>query len=194
MLDKYKYMESRILKEYPNYRIYEDGTVIRMAHKSAKGSFLKEKEIKAHLAKNRYLMLSLHNKKGQMTLFYLHRLVYQAFLGEIPTGFEIDHIDGDRTNCKVQNLRLSTHRANCNNPESVKNYRASNAREKGKYDKERLYEAKNNTTDDMFIRTYMKLAKGEGKLGVMDIIKELHVGFPRARRIMDMASNRTNTA
>lgn len=38
----------------------------------------------------------------------LHRTVWTAFKGPIPKGFEIDHIDRDRTNNKLSNLRLVT--------------------------------------------------------------------------------------
>jgi len=33
------------------------------------------------------------------------RVVYEAFLGEIPAGKQIDHIDGDQTNNHYSNLR-----------------------------------------------------------------------------------------
>jgi len=50
----------------------------------------------------------------------LHRLVYELFVGEIPKGYEIDHIDNDRTNNRIDNLRIVTHKENLNNPLSVK--------------------------------------------------------------------------
>ena len=34
-----------------------------------------------------------------------HRLVYEAFAGKIKTGLEIDHIDGDKHNNDITNLR-----------------------------------------------------------------------------------------
>ena len=46
----------------------------------------------------------------------IHQLVYENFVGEIPDGYEIDHIDGDKTNNTVYNLRLVTHKENMNNP------------------------------------------------------------------------------
>ena len=182
-------MEFRTLKDYPNYRIYEDGTVVRLAHRIAKGVNLKEKTIKKALMKKGYLTVTLHDKNGQRKRFYVHRLVFEAFFGEIPAGYEIDHINGDRTDCTVQNLRLSTHRANCRNPESIKRYRMANAREKGKYDKERLYKAQYELTDDMLLETYVAYVEENGELSIMDMMRELHIGFPRARRIMAMYLN-----
>ena len=41
-------------------------------------------------------------------IYSIHRLVYEAFIGEIPEGMKVDHIDGNRSNNKVSNLRLVT--------------------------------------------------------------------------------------
>jgi hypothetical protein len=45
--------------------------------------------------------------------FWLNRLVWQAFYGEIPEGMQIDHIDGDRLNNALVNLRPVTPKQNC---------------------------------------------------------------------------------
>jgi len=42
----------------------------------------------------------------------VHSLVCEAFLGERPDGFEIDHIDGDPTNNHLANLEYVTHSEN----------------------------------------------------------------------------------
>jgi len=182
-------MEFRILKNYPHYRIYEDGTVVRMEHKSAKGSLLSEKEIKGHMERNKYLILILHDKNGNRKRFYLHRLVYEAFFGEIPEGFEIDHINGKREDCSVQNLRLATHKGNCNNPESIRNYRVSNSLESGKYNRERMYEGLFKTTDDMIGQTYLRLLNERGDVSIKELMDAAHCGYPRAKRIMSELPN-----
>ncbi len=46
-------------------------------------------------------------------LYGLHRIVWRYFYGEIPT--EIDHIDGNRSNNKIKNLRNVTHKENGKN-------------------------------------------------------------------------------
>ena len=45
----------------------------------------------------------------------IHRLVWMAFRGAIPKGFEVDHIDRDPSNNKLSNLRLLTHKENTAN-------------------------------------------------------------------------------
>ena len=47
---------------------------------------------------------------------YVHRLVYETFVGPIPEGMVIDHINADRDDNSVVNLRCVTHKENANNP------------------------------------------------------------------------------
>jgi hypothetical protein len=46
------------------------------------------------------------------SVWLLHRLVYSAFNGPIPEDKVVDHIDGDKFNNKLSNLRLLTPREN----------------------------------------------------------------------------------
>jgi len=48
------------------------------------------------------------NDLGEIKLFKINRLVYMAFNGEIPEGYEVDHIDGDRFNNSIDNLQILT--------------------------------------------------------------------------------------
>lgn len=40
--------------------------------------------------------------------YKMHRLIWIMFNGDIPDGLVIDHIDQDRDNNKIENLRLAT--------------------------------------------------------------------------------------
>ena len=55
--------------------------------------------------KNGYLMVGLH-KNGTRKMCYVHRLVAESFIGPCPEGFEVDHINRDRRDNKVKNLRF----------------------------------------------------------------------------------------
>lgn len=43
---------------------------------------------------------------------YEHRYVWESANGPIPDGFEINHIDGDKTNNIIENLELVTRQRN----------------------------------------------------------------------------------
>ncbi len=42
----------------------------------------------------------------------VHRLVHETFMGAIPKGFQVDHIDEDKLNNTVENLQLLTRQKN----------------------------------------------------------------------------------
>lgn len=53
-------------------------------------------------------------KDGNYKHFQIHRLVYEAFSGEIPDGLQVNHIDENPLNCSISNLNLMTAKENCN--------------------------------------------------------------------------------
>lgn len=57
-------------------------------------------------------------KKG----YLLHRLIWIFFNGDISDGFQIDHIDGDKSNNRIENLRMATKNQNMWN-RKAKGYR-----------------------------------------------------------------------
>ena len=50
----------------------------------------------------------------------LHRLIWETFVGEIPEGMEIDHIDTNKANNNLDNLRCVTPKENSNNKLTLK--------------------------------------------------------------------------
>lgn len=63
---------------------------------------------------NGYWQVGLTDDSGESHVFYLHRLIWTAVNGEIPYGYEINHIDEDKSNCSIFNLSLCTHKENIN--------------------------------------------------------------------------------
>ncbi|ATE85769.1 HNH homing endonuclease [Shigella phage Sf12] len=43
---------------------------------------------------------------------YVHRIVWEMHNGDIPEGMEIDHINGSRSDNRVENLRIVSHSEN----------------------------------------------------------------------------------
>lgn len=52
--------------------------------------------------------------------FTLHRLLWQIFIGPIPDGMQIDHINGDSFDNRLENLRLGSHQQNNFNKRRLK--------------------------------------------------------------------------
>jgi hypothetical protein len=63
--------------------------------------------LKSFIALSGYPSINL-TKKGFRKQYLLHRLVLEAFIGKCPDGMEGCHNDGNRTNCKLDNLRWDT--------------------------------------------------------------------------------------
>ena len=53
-------------------------------------------------------------KDGEQIMFLVHRLVYEAFNGKIPEGMQVNHIDEDKSNNRLENLNLMTPKENTN--------------------------------------------------------------------------------
>ena len=99
----------KTIQDYPAYTINERGEVT-----SFKG--LKPRKLKpqpASQSKKGYLQIRLFNKeypKGK--LHYIHRLVYNHFIGNIAPKLHIDHRDGNPRNNNVTNLQMMSGREN----------------------------------------------------------------------------------
>lgn len=101
-------MLQKVCPEYPTLLIGEDGTVTRMASSRLRlpkhniWQEYPEKELRQSTAGRGYLKVSCKN--GPKRDVYVHHLVYMAFHGPIPSGIEINHKDGNKTNNHWTNL------------------------------------------------------------------------------------------
>jgi hypothetical protein len=94
------------IKNYPNYFISEDGTVESRAQ--LKPKILKQQPV---TQTKTYKQVRLFNKElfsRNGELHYIHRLVYETFVGDIPEDMTVDHVDDDPTNNQLYNLQLLT--------------------------------------------------------------------------------------
>ena len=54
-----------------------------------------------------------------------HRLIWEHVHGPIPAGMSIDHINGDRADNRISNLRLVTHQENIRHRDERKRQKKS---------------------------------------------------------------------
>ena len=85
----------------------------------------REKILRPSTLKNGYLQVMLYNN-GKTEQLKVHRIIYESFYGNIPEGMVIDHIDTNRQNNSVENLRCVTHKENVNNPITKKRMNEAN--------------------------------------------------------------------
>ena len=88
------------------YEISEDGRFLR--------NIKSKKYVKATLGPNGYYYFHV-SLKGEQHLRTAHSLVAECWLGPRPEGYEIDHIDRNKTNNDWRNLRYVTHKENVAN-------------------------------------------------------------------------------
>jgi hypothetical protein len=62
----------------------------------------------------RYFTVALC-RDGKPRSHTIHSLIAEAFIGPRPEGADIDHIDGDRKNNAISNLRYVSHKINVRN-------------------------------------------------------------------------------
>lgn len=121
------------VKGFENYLIYNDGLVFNQKY----NRFLKE-------GTNRYgYKLVCLYKEGKGKMFLVHRLVALHYIPNPDNKPDVDHIDGDKANNHVSNLRWTTRLENTNafqkirinNTSGIKNISFNKSQNRWKYDK-----------------------------------------------------------
>ena len=113
--------EKEIWKDIPNYEgLYQASNLGRVKSlerfRKGKNGFLasvKEKILKTLMLNSGYYQVRLYkNSIGKMYL--IHRLIWETFNGQIPEGYELNHLDEIPSNNRLSNLSLVTHKENIN--------------------------------------------------------------------------------
>jgi hypothetical protein len=105
-------------KEYENYKVSNFGRLKR------------NDVIKMIRKRDGYLISSISDKKDRM----VHRLVAEAFIPNPNNKKFVDHIDTNRSNNNVNNLRWATYKENNNNEETKRKRAITQSKKVDKYD------------------------------------------------------------
>lgn len=85
----------KILPQYPNYLIFEDGTVF---------SILSRSWLSPHPKKTGYQELILIDSDGKKNYVLIHRIVAECFCEKREGANEVNHINGDKADNRAINL------------------------------------------------------------------------------------------
>ena len=101
IIDEVKYYKH---PKFSNYAASKDGDVINV----------KKNKVMSMIKNNcGYLHFNIYNKDLKKIKTNLqHRFVYEVFNGKIPSHLEIDHLNENKTDNRIKNLQLLTHKQN----------------------------------------------------------------------------------
>lgn len=89
---------------YFGYKVFADGSVL-----GKRGTKLRQYTKKTVTMGYKYISIMVEGKCLQKSV---HSVVYEAFVGAIPKGMHVDHIDDNPTNNDISNLQVLTPRQN----------------------------------------------------------------------------------
>lgn len=94
-----------LTKELLNERYWYDEVSGELRYKvrSSSLSRVQVNEVAGTINWAGYRVVNVNGKQ-----YRAHRMIWTMLVGEIPEGYDIDHIDGNRANNHISNLRLAT--------------------------------------------------------------------------------------
>jgi hypothetical protein len=90
---------------FPQHRAGKDGSIWSI--KSGKW-----RRLKPHTGNHGYQVVNLGDPLRGQYGYLVHRLILLTFRGACPQGQEARHLDGDRQNCRLRNLKWGTRSEN----------------------------------------------------------------------------------
>ena len=103
-MNKHKFINVKPINGHENYFICDDGSVLSLRGK-------KPKLLKGRLTSKKYLLVTLMKDDGSSS-YLIHRLVAKHFISNLNNYPQVDHIDQNKINNNVNNLRWATNQMN----------------------------------------------------------------------------------
>lgn len=144
------------------YFYYKEGELywkIKVANR------IKQGDLVGNFSKIDYKRVKLLGKT-----YLVHRVIYEMMMGSIPEGYQVDHINGDKLDNRIENLRLATPEQNSKN---TKGRTTSKTGVKGVF----FHKASKKYRSDITIN------KGKVCLGYFDTIKEAAAAYATAAKL-----------
>ena len=99
----------------PQYFVADNGTIYSRKISKRYNQFGEMRVVRPRKHPSGYLYVGMYigaGKNKKRLWRRVHRVVVEAFINKIPTAMDVDHIDGNRHNNEVTNLRIVTHSEN----------------------------------------------------------------------------------
>jgi hypothetical protein len=108
--------ELKELKGFTDYWVHSNGKIYSTKISPRYNPTGELRLLQPNYNKSGYLYygvwMDVINSKSKRYWLRAHRIIYETLVGEIPKGYEIDHINGDRHDNNINNLRIVTHSQN----------------------------------------------------------------------------------
>jgi len=101
----------KTIPNFPGYLITKDGRIWCKPYIDTIGRKRKGKWIKTNLVFNGYMAATLHKNRKQYHCF-VHRLVLETFVSKCTINMECRHLDGNKLNNNLNNLKWGTSKEN----------------------------------------------------------------------------------
>ena len=153
-------LEKEIWRDIPEFEGYQVSNLgrVKSLKRFRKGkndslASVKERILKPLINSIGYYQVGLY-KNSKVRFYLVHRFVWEAFNGQIPEGYEVNHINEIKSDNRLENLNLMTHKENMN-------YGSRTERSAKKHSKVVLQ----FTLDNILVKEYPSANQVERELG-----------------------------